>query len=248
MKEKLKIILVFLIPIIILSTILFAFFPGIMSYDSENQWNQVQSGQINNAHPFLTTYVIYLLSKIWNNPAVVALFQIIVFSLMWGAISLYICKKNYKKSYIYNIILCFIPIIFIYAITLWKDILYSYFLLILSFMLLKGVDKKYDYNIVESLLIGFFLALTMLYRHNGIIVGILLLIVFIYKLFKFKVKFKKIFVLFLATISSFLILNLPKQLFLYEEPVQDNQASLSTADSYIIFVLSTFYNNNAITD
>lgn len=248
MKEKLKKILVFLIPIIILSTILFAFFPGIMSYDSENQWNQVQSGQINNAHPFLTTYVMYLLSKIWNNPTVVALFQIIVFSLMWGAISLYIFKKNYKKSYIYNIILCFIPIIFIYAITLWKDILYSYFLLILSFMLLKGVDKKYDYNIVESLLIGFFLALTMLYRHNGIIVGILLLIVFIYKLFKFKVKFKKIFVLFLATISSFLILNLPKQLFLYEEPVQNNQASLSTADSYVIFVLSTFYNNNSITD
>ena len=84
MKNKIKNILFFLLPIIILLIIQQAFYPAIMSYDGLIQWNQVQSGKIDNAHPFLTTFVMRLLSKIWNNPGIVVIFHILVFSTMWG--------------------------------------------------------------------------------------------------------------------------------------------------------------------
>ena len=58
MKNKIKKLLVFLIPIIILLIIQQAFYPAILSYDGQVQWDQVQLGKIDNAHPFLTTYVI----------------------------------------------------------------------------------------------------------------------------------------------------------------------------------------------
>ena len=53
MKNNIKKLLVFLIPVIILLIIQQAFYPAILSYDGQVQWNQVQSGKIDNAHPFL---------------------------------------------------------------------------------------------------------------------------------------------------------------------------------------------------
>ena len=49
MKNKIKNILFFLLPIIILLIIQQAFYPAIMSYDGLIQWDQVQSGKIDNA-------------------------------------------------------------------------------------------------------------------------------------------------------------------------------------------------------
>ena len=107
----------------------------------------VQSGKIDNAHPFLTTYVMHLLAKIWNSPGVVVVFHTLVFSTIWGLICLYVNKKNYKKNYIFLSIMCLFPIIYLYVLTIWKDVLYSYILLFISFLRLNGVDKNYNYNI-----------------------------------------------------------------------------------------------------
>ena len=53
MKNNIKKLLVFLIPVMILLIIQQAFYPAILSYDGQVQWDQVQSGKIDNAHPFL---------------------------------------------------------------------------------------------------------------------------------------------------------------------------------------------------
>jgi surface polysaccharide O-acyltransferase-like enzyme len=225
-----------------------AFYPAILSYDGQVQWNQVQSGKIDNAHPFLTTYVMHLLAKIWNSPGVVVVFHTLVFSTIWGLICLYVNKKNYKKNYIFLSIMCLFPIVYLYVLTIWKDVLYSYILLFISFLILKGVDKKYNYNIKEILLLGVSLVLTVLYRHNGILVSFLLLLLLLFKFIKNKINIKKIIVLILTIVASYSMLNIPKKLYLYEGPSEMVGSGLSTFDSYAVFILSTFYNNNAIKD
>ena len=248
MKNKIKNILFFLLPIIILLIIQQAFYPAIMSYDGLIQWNQVQSGKIDNAHPFLTTFVMRLLSKIWNNPGIVVIFHILVFSTMWGIICIYLNKNNYKKNYIFTILLCLFPIIYLYALTIWKDILYSYFLLFISFLLFKGADKKYNYSVYEIIILGIMMALTVLYRHNGIIVIGLLLPLLLFRLIKNKINIKKIIVLLLTIIATYQTLNIPKNLYLYEGDTERINSGLNTIDSYAVFILSTYYNNNAIKD
>ena len=86
-----------LIPFIIFIILYFAYYPGIITFDGNNQWQQVQSGIITNAHPFFSTYFMYLLSKIWNSTNIIILFQILVYSVIWG----YFCKllkENNKKT------------------------------------------------------------------------------------------------------------------------------------------------------
>ncbi|MEG0408393.1 MAG: hypothetical protein RR623_05915, partial [Bacilli bacterium] len=157
-NNKIKNIIIFLIPFIIFLIVLLAFYPGILSFDSINQWNQVQSGIINDAHPFLTTYIMFLLSKIWNSTAMICIFQIVVFSFVWSYFCNYIrkiSKYSFNKQIIFTVVMCLFPIMFLYSITLWKDILYSYYLMFLSILLLIGVKKKFQYSITEILLVGF---------------------------------------------------------------------------------------------
>ena len=48
LKKTYKDIIIFLIPFLIFITLLFAYYPGIITYDGIYQWNQVQNGTINN--------------------------------------------------------------------------------------------------------------------------------------------------------------------------------------------------------
>ena len=104
-------LITFLIPFCLFMFLLLVFSPGIISYDGNNQWEQIVSGNINNAHPFFTTYFMLLLSKIWNSPTVVLAFQVFIFSYFWMNIARIIRennKKSFKKILIYTIVISFI--------------------------------------------------------------------------------------------------------------------------------------------
>ena len=75
LKKYKKDIIIFLTTFFILGLIFLMYYPGIITYDSNNQWAQVQSGIITNAHPFFSTYFMLLLSKIWNDTRIVVIFQ-----------------------------------------------------------------------------------------------------------------------------------------------------------------------------
>lgn len=241
-QNKFKNLLFFFIPFIIFILMLLAFYPGIMSYDSFVQWEQVQSGVINNAHPFLTTYIMFLLSKIWNNSVVVLIFQILVFALIWYTVVNYL-KQDYKKNIIYTVIICLLPIIYLYSITLWKDIIYSYILLLLSFYLFKGARENFNYKKLELVIIGFLIALATLYRHNAIVVTVLLTIIITTIFIKKKINYKKILLFLLVILVSYSTLNLPKKL-LYTPEAESENETLKIVDSYTLFILNTYYNNN----
>lgn len=247
MKEKFKNIIIFMIPLLIFVFALLVFYPGILSYDSYNQWAQVESGIINDAHPFLTTFFMLVLSKIYNSHIIVLIFQIILFSTIWAYICSFIRKsypylKNFKHQIIFTIIMCLIPIYFLYSITLWKDIIYSYLLLLISGLLFIGIKKKFNYKVLELLLLSISLAVATLYRHNAIIVTVLVSVIVIINIIKNKIGYKKIVAFVLLILVSYSVFNLPKTLLLKDSPKEEY--SISFPANYSVFALSTFYNNN----
>ncbi len=182
--EKIPNWLKYTLPIFIIFTIiLLAYYPGILVSDSMVQWDQVQNHVFTNWHPAYNTIYIYLLTRIWNNPFFVLLVQCFILSLSFG-ICLSKIEKYYdiKKKYIYisSIIFAIIPLNFNFAITLLKDILYSTFILLLTGEFLSIVNEK-DYlnKKINLFKIAFYCLIICLFRHNGIIVVILSLLILI---------------------------------------------------------------------
>ncbi len=255
-KEKKTIkkdVIIFLIPFAIFLLLFFAYYPGIIPYDGNYQWAQVQSGLINNDHPFLSTYFMFLLSKIWNSPSVVMLFQMFIFSLFWSVF----CKKmrnesNFQKQVIYTFFISFIPIISLYSFTIWKDVLYSYYMLMLAFITYDIGRRKFNVEICDFVYIGVLLFLIFSYRFNGVIVAILYIFVFMIILFKNNRKdLKKVFI----TICVFILLlgglSIPKKIYLERDAALKKQAredvSIDTVNYYITWIFGNFVKEDVIT-
>lgn len=245
-------LIAFLIPFCLFMFLLLVFSPGIISYDSNNQWEQIVSGNINNAHPFFTTYFMLLLSKIWNSPTVVLVFQVFIFSYFWMNIARIIRennKKSFKKILIYTIVISFIPIISLYSITLWKDILYSYYLMFIIYYIYKGIKNNFDYSYLDTLNVGILVTLVFCYRHNGMIVAFLLLISFFIIFLKNKLNMKKIILTILVFLSLNGLISIPKNFYL--EKLKKNEIpkeSLSTIDSYMVWMYGAHLHDDNISE
>ncbi len=66
------------------SLYLLAFWPGIMSQDSVDQWHQLLQGRYEDAHPAFHTLTVWLITRVWLSPAAVALVQIVILSAAIG--------------------------------------------------------------------------------------------------------------------------------------------------------------------
>lgn len=236
-----KDIIIFLIPFCLFMFLLLVFYPGIITYDGHNQWSQIVNNTIGNGHPFFSTYFMLLLSKIWNSPTIVLMFQVFVFSYFWTLICKNIRKNNpdcFKKELIYTIIISFIPIISLYSITLWKDILYSYYLMFIIYYIYKGIKNNFKYNYFDVFNIGLLLTLVFNYRHNGMITAILILIMFLIIFIKEKIGYKKTIIVILTFLSLNLLISIPKKSYLekYNASNTETEEGVGTIDSYIIWM------------
>jgi len=61
---------------------LLAFWPGVMTYDSLNSWQQIISGHYNNWHPYIYTFCVRALTFLYFSPVTVAIFQIFVSAVL----------------------------------------------------------------------------------------------------------------------------------------------------------------------
>ncbi|WP_405309224.1 hypothetical protein, partial [Methanobrevibacter sp.] len=216
-----KDLIIFLIPVIIFSFYLYVYNPGILTFDSFNQVHQIASGRYTNWHPFFHTFIEMLLYKIYSSPIIVGIFQILTFSIIWMVICKYFRNNDESINFadirsdrefiiqsIITLIICLIPINAIYSITLWKDVLFSYAILFLCFLIKVLVDKKCKVSIKFIVLMGFVMACVAQLRLNGIYVIIPLLIIMAYYLYrhdkteKFFVKLPVIAIIFILLIAS----------------------------------------------
>lgn len=211
-------IIIFSIIMIFWGYICYMFAPGIMTSDSIDQWNQVQSGVFSDIHSPLHTIIEWSISKIWNSTIAICIFQIVFFAILWTIV----CKKlrnNNKVIGIFEIIgtvlISIMPINYMYAVTLWKDVLYSYIILELILLLYIGIKQDFKYTMIQNIFLGFTLICTMKLRHNGLIIGLILIPIILIEIWKNTKSKKKIiefvscffvfFVIIKVVLSSFTI-------------------------------------------
>jgi hypothetical protein len=151
---------------------LMAFFPGMMSTDSNDQWGQILSGQLNNTHPVFHTLSMWLVTRIWFSPAAVVIAQILFLSLSvaWGIRLLEEHNLPPWAAWFLAAVFALAPLNANMVVVLWKDIPYSTSLFLFSLMILKIALTQGEW--LEKRLSWVWLGLVGLcvasFRHNGL--------------------------------------------------------------------------------
>jgi hypothetical protein len=164
-----------------------SFYPATMSSDSINQWNQAMTGKFNDAHPIFHTLCIWLVTRIWPSPAAVALVQLIFSSFIIGYTAYMLEGIGIRKIFVLLVVFIYSlnPVNGIMSIVIWKDIPFSYCLLIITLLLIKIYmsDGAWLKSGKSQLYLIITLAFLYLFRHNGIVsvVGVLLVLIFYYR-------------------------------------------------------------------
>lgn len=164
---------VYAIPMILTWTIyLLTFWPGFMSPDSIMQWGEVQSGQFSDAHPALHTMFIWLLSRLWNTPAMLVIFHLLLLSLLtaWGLGELQKRGVSSVVLWVGALLFALFPLNGLLVVSVWKDITYAcaLFALFLQFMKLYFSNGKWlqnNWNLAGLVLVGLMATFS---RHNGL--------------------------------------------------------------------------------
>lgn len=205
---------IFFIIFFIFGLALLSFFPGLLTSDNVDQIKQAVTNSYSNAHPILHSFIIGNLTKlsgIW----IPALFQILIFAVSWTyackVMRRYNCSNNNKIfQIIFTIIIAIIPLNFLYSITLWKDILYSYsFLVLLTFVYI-GIKEKFQYTVWQNVFIALSAVAIMRLRHNGFPIGLIMFALLLVLNFAFNKKLKQSLIMLVCFVSSFIILTLPQ--------------------------------------
>lgn len=158
------------------SVYLLAFYPGMMSADSMDQWGQVRSGVYNDHHPAFHTFLIWLVTRIAFTPASVAVAQIIALALVAGGWLSLFEKIGIQPWLIWTTAAIFAlsPVNGTMVNTLWKDVPYSTAILGLTLVIAIVVHSKGEWisSLSSKIILGITAALVLLLRHDGLPVGV----------------------------------------------------------------------------
>lgn len=107
---------------------LLLFFPGIMTGDSVDQWEQSSSGLYSDWHPPAYGLMMAAMRAVWDSPAAIASLQVVVMSLAIGVL-LTMARAAAAAprwlAFLGAICCAAYPMVGLSTITLWKDVLYS---------------------------------------------------------------------------------------------------------------------------
>lgn len=177
--------------IFVWSIYLLAFYPGMMSADSFDQWNQILTGVYVDHHPVFHTLILWLLTRIYLSPVVVAIAQIIFMALVAGLFFSFYESIGISKWVIWISLLIFsiIPVNGTMINTIWKDIPHGIAVLGLVYVFLRIIYSSGEWvkNWKNIIIYGAIMSVVSLMRHDGIVIGIgtfIIVFVFYPKLWK----------------------------------------------------------------
>ena len=198
-------------------------YPGVVSYDSYEQLSQIVGNlSYSNHHPVLHTLIIKLFYDLGNlltgnsniGLLLYTIFQMVVACFTFSFTTYTLYKNNINKYVVVFIWLFFFitPYNAIYSVTIWKDILFSYIVLLTTILLWNHYHNKLEWNNKNKVIFIFLSILICLLRSNGFYAYIIFVILF-YLLYK--KEFKKIFIpiiisLFVVVIFKYPVLSLLK--------------------------------------
>jgi len=150
--------------------------PGMMTNDSFDSWQQIKTLKFSNFHPYVFTLYILVLTQILNSPAMVGLFQILIVSALGSYIFYFLIKEGLNFILVIPFFIAFIfsPLVGAYNIVIWKDIPFSILIVFWAFYMYylcyRKVYSSYEqFSFKKVLLLSFLLILLCLIRHNGIV-------------------------------------------------------------------------------
>ncbi len=197
-------ILFFIIPLAVWIIYLAAFFPGLMSADSLVQWEQATGlSSLNNWHPVFHTLFNKLIISIYKSPVSIALAQLLYMSAVIASFLLYLYQKGVPLRWLllFLSIFALLPNNGVLLVTLWKDIPFTTSLLWLTLVIAKTVtDSRYSLNWIAIPEIAVSLIAVALFRHNGILVYMMVVAFLLFYTYKKKQRFP-VFGIFLSVVG-----------------------------------------------
>lgn len=163
--------------VLVWSLYFLAFFPGMMSRDSLDQWQEVLTFQFNDWHPAIVSLSYWLLTRLWFSPAVICLAQLLVLA---SAVAYGLTKLQQRGAPQWLLVLltlfyCLLPLNGFYVNTLFKDVPFGIAVFVLSIHALQLVESggkwlQSNRNLFSLVLS---LACVWLIRHNGLLTSLL---------------------------------------------------------------------------
>ncbi|MCX7749907.1 MAG: hypothetical protein N2645_23955 [Clostridia bacterium] len=166
-------------------------YPAKLTPDSYEQLAQIH-GKIpySDIHSIGHTLFSGLIMKIWDSPASVIIFHVLAMSITVGFALSYFRSKGFSQNTLMLVSIffgCFSPSRYIITF-FWKDIPYSIAIVLITILLMIYMDKKERVGSAYLIIGGLAAAGTFLFRHNGLVVYVILVPLFIYLMFKFSKK------------------------------------------------------------
>lgn len=212
-----------------------AFYPGIFSYDSSVQLNEVMNNSLSNGSPIAHTVIVggcvklgkFLFHSYNTGIAIYSIIQMILLASAFAFVIYYFNKKKapFLLKIITLIIFMFLPTFSTMAITTTKDVFFASFVTMLFPFLMEMVTNTESYfkskkKIIITIIL---ILLTCIFRHNGYYSFLVLSIFLIIGLRK---HWKKILLIILTCIVAYksYLFGITKMLNLTSENVMAKSA------------------------
>jgi len=142
-----------------------AFYPGYLSFDAADQWQQARHGAYNSLHPPLLAMAWHYLDRVWPGPGGMFAMQA---TLYWAALALLIARLQASASVRAALVVALglWPPLFGLLPHLWKDVAMAVLLLLATALLLRDVQRPALRTRIAAWL-G--LALICALRHNAVL-------------------------------------------------------------------------------
>lgn len=241
--SKKEFFLYLIISAIFCSFYFIALYPGWQSQDTIDQWNQAISNTYSNWHPVIHTLLFYKVpSTIGNDYTFAVIWQLIMIVVVLAIICYGYRKVGFRKKEV--LIMLILVLINPYNARMinvvWKDVAFSFLLLLSSLVLIYTVSSRGEWLSKKRNIVKFsvLLLLMLFMRHNGIISVIFILGGVFLAFYKY---WKRIFVMAISVLSSyFIITNIVFNVY----QVEKHTSTFSEAIGIPLNQISYIYNNN----
>lgn len=183
-----------------------AFYPAVMTSDSFEMWAEVLKFHFKNSNPFSYGLIMFLVTRIFPSPSMMALFQLTLFSAIVSYFTNYAWKRKVEPYILVLFLALFIvwPQFGVYNVTIWKDVMYAITSLAAGLMTFYFMMKREEgWGKYDLLLLSIVLAMPSLFRFNGfffLFVPVVLL--FILRV----INIKKAFLILAGTLVTFFLI------------------------------------------
>jgi len=202
------------------------FYPLILPFDGLTQWKYAHTMNFCNEHPVIHSYFIHLLTKIWDNPAIIGITQILTISFLTGYFLFKLEQHGIPQKIliICSLIIGFTPYNTVMSVSLWKDVLYSYFIFSLTLSALLICIEKDDFfnSKINNIIFCISLVLSTMIRYNGFLTVMLFLAIL---MICFRKQLKQLFIHFTIYVLSVIVLTIfANHITVYDQSFIHNQA------------------------